>query len=651
MGRDRSLSAISFRACIAALIALCVVTTSVHARVTIVPDDFPTIQAAVDAISEFAVGETLLVRGGSYPERVRIDRGLVVRAIPPLDGSDRMPEIDGLAAGGDGESFVFVGLRFIGRTFDLSNSPDNLVFTDCRFDVGFGSRGGLPGLGLDTNSLHFTRCTFLDTTVVGAWVATIDSCIVQGPMTVVGIDHARILENRFENVRGQALFLAYSRDAVVARNRVRGGGDAFRIHLEDGGVVHLQDNDIEGCRGGGISIETFGRERIILERNRVVGCGGFGIRASGACTARGNVVVDCGGPGLQMVQEEGTGIVEDNVIGRCNGFGIDLTHGLESMVATHDVRRNTVYACDGPAIRILNLPGSSIANNIFYECIGLSANGTDALAISHNDWFPASGAPLSPTDLSVDPRFCDVANNDVRLMSDSPLLHLPGVGRIGALGQGCEAPTVLFGFEMWPRVLQPMSRARWVTAWLEPPLPFSVTAIDVATVRVNDIPVAPGSQPVVGDEDRDGIPDLQLRFDRAALEQTLVGGDRVSVTLSGRIGGRLFAGTDVIRVLRHGGPRSSVPRPGPRVLSIQAPATSPATGSVSVAFTLVDESPARMDVLDVAGRVVATHDVGSKGAGEHSIELAGGAHLAQGIYFLRLRQGTGEARTRMVAIR
>jgi hypothetical protein len=632
----------------AGLVALFVVAFAgpAAARTTVVPDDFPTIQAAVDAIPEFAVGETLLVRGGSYPEKVRIARSLVVLAIPALDGSDRMPEIGGLAAGGDGAELVFVGLRFTRHAYDTSYGPDNLVFRDCRFDADFGPRY-FGVLDPDTNSLRFTRCTFMDTTVVGAWIATIDSCTVRGMMAVVGIDRARILDNRFEDIPTLALLLAYTRDGMVARNQVRGCYNAFQLFHGD---VRVEDNVIEDCRGDGISSGGQYGSRIYIERNRVVRCR-TGIHPQGVSTVRGNVVTDCALLGIYVIQGQGAGIIEDNVVGRCGGPGIILrAFTYQYGVSTFDVRGNTVYACNGPALAVENLHPSTVTNNIFYACLGSSQSGSDPLVMSHNDWYPAHGAPLSPTDVSVDPRFCDIANNDVRLMSDSPLLHLPGVGRIGALGMGCEAPTVTFGFEMWPRVLAPDPRTRWITAWLEPPVPFSVAAIDIGTVRVNDVAVADGSPPLVGDEDRDGIPDLQLRFDRAALERTLETGDRRTVTLTGRVGGRLFAGSDEIRVLRHGGPPSSVPRSTPRVLSIQAPSTGVATGSLRVAFTLVDEAPARIEVLDVAGRVIASREVGGRASAESTVEFAGPG-FSPGIYFLRLRQGVNEARTRCVVMR
>jgi hypothetical protein len=39
------------------------------------------------------------------------------------------------------------------------------------------------------------------------------------------------------------------------------------------------------------------------------------------------------------------------------------------------------------------------------------------------------------------------------------------------------------------------------------------------------------------------------------------------------------------------------------------------------------------------------------GDDEHEISLGTNGRLAQGIYFLRLRQGAGEARARMVVVR
>src|SRR5205814_5000053 len=64
-----------------------------------------------------------------------------------------------------------------------------------------------------------------------------------------------------------------------------------------------------------------------------------------------------------------------------------------------------------------------------------------------NDWFAnglgaVSGVEESPLDLSVDPGFCDLVNDNVGLYSDSPLLSLTQCMQVGALGVGCSPPTL-----------------------------------------------------------------------------------------------------------------------------------------------------------------------------------------------------------------
>ena len=623
-----------------------------RAHTTIVPDDFPTIQAAVNNVAEdHAVAETLLVRGARYPERVVVlRRNVVIRGIPPLVGPDRMPEIAGLVVGGTTIECAFIGLYFTDPVNVDSWNLDRLLFAGCTFaaylyanPIGYGA----------SHALRLTGCTCWQGVLMGGRTATLDSSTVHGPVFIGPADSALVLDNRFEN---GALTISYTR-ALVARNRVRGGG-GFEAHAEGG--VRFEDNDIEGCPGGGIYSEAWGTGDTRIERNRIAHCGQprmdhFGIRVHGRGTVRGNFVLDCRGPGIDVDQLEGAGgAIEDNVVGRCDLAGIRLTNQYPGLrlpgSATMSVRGNTVYACAGPGIAISSLPSSTIANNLVYACDGLSALDSDPLLISHNDWFPAS-APGSPTDLSVDPQFCDLSADDVRLRSDSPLLDVPGAGRIGALGIGCEAPPVAIGLEVRQDVLPLPSRGGRVTAWLEPGTPFTASEIEIATVRLNGVPVA-SAEGILGDHDRDGVADLQLRFDRAAVGRTL--GDSAVATVTGRMRGRRFVGSCELRLPgSRGVGRSVQPDPGSAdpVLTIRPPVFNGASGGFRVAFTLVDASPARLELLDVAGRVVLSRDVQGSGPGERAIELAGGGRLAQGIYFLRLRQGTSEARARAAIVR
>jgi hypothetical protein len=70
-----------------------------------------------------------------------------------------------------------------------------------------------------------------------------------------------------------------------------------------------------------------------------------------------------------------------------------------------------------------------------------------------------------------------------------------------------------------------------------------------------------------------------------------------------------------------------------------------------VEFTLADGRPAKLELLDVAGRALMFRQVGSLGPGHHSVDLSSGGALPPGIYFLRLTQGRDEVRARATVLR
>ena len=74
------------------------------------------------------------------------------------------------------------------------------------------------------------------------------------------------------------------------------------------------------------------------------------------------------------------------------------------------------------------------------------------------------------------------------------------------------------------------------------------------------------------------------------------------------------------------------------------------TRDLSVEFSLPSRQPgASLSVIDLTGRVVAHHDIGSLGEGRHRVDLAGDASLRAGLYWIRLQHGDA-ARSAKVAI-
>ena len=90
----------------------------------------------------------------------------------------------------------------------------------------------------------------------------------------------------------------------------------------------------------------------------------------------------------------------------------------------------------------------------------------------------------------------------------------------------------------------------------------------------------------------------------------------------------------------------------PLALAIRGATPNPAAhGRLWVEFALRDGSPARLELMDVAGRVLTSKQVGTLGPGTHTLDLAEDGALRPGIYFLRLTQGGSEARTRVAVLR
>jgi hypothetical protein len=85
------------------------------------------------------------------------------------------------------------------------------------------------------------------------------------------------------------------------------------------------------------------------------------------------------------------------------------------------------------------------------------------------------------------------------------------------------------------------------------------------------------------------------------------------------------------------------------VLTLERVQPSPARGAFRVMFTLPSASHAMLELIDIAGRRIASRSVGELGAGRHSIELTEARTVPPGHYILRLIQN-GHALTSPVTV-
>ncbi|NPV07871.1 MAG: hypothetical protein HPY83_07915 [Anaerolineae bacterium] len=126
-----------------------------------------------------------------------------------------------------------------------------------------------------------------------------------------------------------------------------------------------------------------------------------------------------------------------------------------------------------------------------------------------------------------------------------------------------EPTAIAADLDLKPESLEKKSQGSPVTAFIELPPEHDVAQIDVTTLLLclqepfagGCVPpdgLPGGGKPKVGDADKDGIPDLKVTFDRAAvigLVADIQPPADVVFTVSGLVDGRPFAGRDTVRLV------------------------------------------------------------------------------------------------------
>ena len=111
------------------------------------------------------------------------------------------------------------------------------------------------------------------------------------------------------------------------------------------------------------------------------------------------------------------------------------------------------------------------------------------------------------------------------------------------------AGDVIAKVDIDPNSIQPGSKGKFISAYLQFPVWLSPFDVVLSTVRLNGTIPADTQTSAVLDHDLDGILERQVRFDRVAVQALIPPGDPVQVTVTGQVDGRTFAGYDSIKVL------------------------------------------------------------------------------------------------------
>ncbi len=181
-------------------------------------------------------------------------------------------------------------------------------------------------------------------------------------------------------------------------------------------------------------------------------------------------------------------------------------------------------------------------------------------------------------------------------------------------------------------------------------IPSSIIMISTGTGSVSQISATPGKTAVVGDQDNNGIQDVEVCFlkgDLRLLFSNLTGKQTVTVTLEGDlVTGAHFMGTLTVDVSAGGGGGA-----------LAASVTRDASGGGSTLFFATTRGGAvRVRVFDVSGRMVRSLVEDSyRSPGLQTVRFDGraddGRRLASGIYLFRIEAAEGIAAGKLAVLR
>lgn len=411
-----------------------VLASSASAAVIRVPDDVPSVLAAVDAA---VLGDSVLVGPGTWTEHD-------TRVVPFAGG------LSTITSG----AFVREGISIIGTSGPaqtvLVGSP-NAATSRNAIAVTNGATGSvlIEGLTLtgpesaleigEGPAVTVRNCRLVNTGL-GVRIADspvlIEDCRIQGNSGVApnvqasGIDaissDLRVLRTEFTGATGQKCIDVFGWPPSSARLVVQ--------------ECTFHDNEVMGIQARRVSITV---ERSTFVRNSFDSGGSGGIQTidcSGAIRfnlfAWDSVRVFGTSGGLRILDSQAD--VEGNTFFGCHNVRTDgaaaVTTSTDRLVT---FRNNLVVGCTGAtALRDFGPVAPTVSCNVYWD----------------NEIFDQGVWPVSATDLFVDPRLCGPAAEDFTLQATSPCAaeNHPTCGQVGAFGVGCD--TVGVEPTTWARV-------------------------------------------------------------------------------------------------------------------------------------------------------------------------------------------------------
>ena len=278
--------------------------------------------------------------------------------------------------------------------------------------------------------------------------------------------------------------------------------------------------------------------------------------------------------------------------------------------------------------------------------------GTFALAAGESTDVSIEFAPPEPGSYDT----------TLRIESDDP-----DGARVVALHASAKAapPAVVDALaDLSPETIQRGSRGQSIRARIYLPAGVDAARVTPGTIRLQNV-VPPDGAVRLGDWNGDGRPDLEARFDRAAVERVLPDGARVPVTIVGQVAeGPSFAARDTVRVTSRrfaafGLEVDASEEGAPLVHALHPNVPNPFHPATAIGFDVAADARVTLRIFNASGRLARTLvSIEGLPAGRYHARWDGrddaGRVAASGVYFARLIVAGGtpfSATRRMLLLR